>query len=382
MAGAECGLRATELAGNGRSGRAGRQMGENARIIGERFRTAPGQPEASDQAELGPAILEASADGVVAIDEHGTVKFSNQAAAKLLGPSTGDLVGSPFGHEITPGQGTEIELGGPGGPRVLDVRTTSTTVAGEHLRVAVLRDVTQRKQSEHDLEAALDRQSAALAVAAHELHSPLAAIGVLAHVLSDQQVTMDIAERANLADRITDLAGRLQMLLRTLLTSMQIEADNAKAAPEPVRVLEVIIDQLALVSAAPKAMHVRCGPGVSAAVDRAELTMMLANYIDNALSYAEPPIEISGVERTDWTEIEVRDNGPGVTKAFEPLLFERFARAPEAERQGAGIGLGLWIVRTLARSAGGDAWFEPAEGGGSRFLLRLPRGEARAAGDH
>jgi signal transduction histidine kinase len=369
------------LAGNGRSRRAGRQMAEHARPIRQRFRTAPEQPPTSDPSELGLAILEASADGVVAIDEHGTIRFSNQAAAKLLGPPAADLVGSPFGHDLTPGQGIEIELREPAGPRVLDVRTTSTTVAGEQLRIAVLRDVTQRKQSELDLEAALDRQSAALAVAAHELQSPLAAIGVLAHVLSDHQVTMNTAERANLAERITDLAGRLQVLLRRLLTSMQIGANTAKAAPEPVRVLEVIIDQLALISAEPRAMQVHCGPGVSAAVDRAELTMMLANYIDNALSYAGPPIEISGAERDAWTEIEVRDNGPGVTKAFEPLLFERFARAPEAERQASGIGLGLWIVRTLARSAGGDAWYEPAIGGGSRFLLRLPRGAAGAAGD-
>jgi len=55
-----------ELAGNGRSRRAGRQMGEHARTIRQRFRTAPRQPEASDQTGLGLAILEASADGVVA----------------------------------------------------------------------------------------------------------------------------------------------------------------------------------------------------------------------------------------------------------------------------------------------------------------------------
>jgi signal transduction histidine kinase len=322
--------------------------------------------------EIGRAILAASADGVVAIDDRGTIRFSNQAAAQLLGLAEADLVGSPFGHEIAPGQGAEIDVAGPDGPRVLDVRTTSTSVAGEQFRVAVLRDATQRKQSEQALQAALDQQSAALAVAAHELHSPLAAIGVLAHVLSDQQATLDIPERARLAERIADLAGRLQMLMRRLLTSAQIEANGGKAVPEPVRVLDVIIDQLALVNIEPKAVQVHCNPSISAAVDRAELTMMLANYIDNALTYAKPPFEITGAEQEDWTEIAVRDHGPGVTQAFEPLLFERFARAPEAERQAAGIGLGLWIVRTLAQSAGGDAWYEPAAGGGSRFVLRLP----------
>ncbi len=236
-----------------------------------------------------------------------------------------------------------------------------------------MRDVTQRKQSEHALEEALDQQSAALAVAAHELHSPLAAIGVLAHVLSDQQVAMDAPERAKLAGRIADLAGRLQMLMRRLLTSVQIDSGSSRAAPEPVRVLEVIIDQLALVNAGPKSVRVHCSPGLAAAADRAELTMMLANYIDNALTYAAPPIEITGSVHGNWAEIVVRDNGPGVPADFRPLLFERFARAPEAERQAAGIGLGLWIVRMLARAAGGEAWYEPGENGGSRFLLRLPR---------
>ena len=347
-------------------------MGEHARTFRERFRTTP-RSGPSDPNEIGLAILAASSDGVVAIDDDGTIRFSNQAAAQLLGPPAGELVGTPFGHEVALGQGAEIELTGPAGPRVLDVRTTSTTVAGERFRIAVLRDVTQRRQSEQAMEAAIDQQSAALAVAAHELHSPLAAIGVLAHVLSDQQVAIDFPERAKLAERIADLAGRLQMLMRRLLTSVQIEANGTRGAPEPVRVLEVIIDQLALVDAAPKDVRVQCSPEISAAVDRAEFTMMLANYIDNALTYAKTPIEIAAAERDEWTEISVRDSGPGVSEAFEPLLFERFARAPEAERQAAGIGLGLWIVRTLARSAGGDAWYEPADDGGSRFLLRLPR---------
>jgi signal transduction histidine kinase len=348
-----------------------------ARDIRQRPRGHHRQPRASS-ADIGAAMLAAAADGVVAVDDRGVIRFGNDAAAHLLGLPADDLAGRRFGYEIAPGQADEIQVGGQGADRVLEVRTTTTHVGRERLRVAVLRDVTQRKHSERALEAALDQQSAALAVAAHELHSPLAAIGVLAHVLADQQVSMEIPERAKLAGRIVELSGRLQMLMRRLLTSVQLESDGPRSAPGPCRVLEVIIDHLALADAAPSQVLVRCSPGVSAAVDRAELTMMLANYVDNALAYAKPPIEISAEERGNWTEIEVRDHGPGVPATFEPLLFERFARAPEAERQTAGIGLGLWIVRTLARTAGGDAWYEPAEDGGSRFLLRLPKPAAGA----
>jgi signal transduction histidine kinase len=358
-------------------------MGEHARSTRQRVRSDPRGPRQrrsskSSADELSQAIVAATTDGIVAVDDADAIRFANEAAVDLLGLPAGDVVGLPLGHEIAPGQGAEIELAGPGGPRVLDVRTTTTSLAGERLRVAVLRDATQRKQSERALEAVLDQQSAALAVAAHELHSPLAAIGVLAHVLADQDVMIEVQERAKLAERIGDLAGRLQMLMRRLLATVQIEPDGAHATPEPVRVLEVIIDQLALVNVAQKAVQVHCSPALTASVDRAELTMMLANYVDNALAYAEQPIEIIAAKQNEWTEIEVRDHGPGVPADFEPLLFERFARAPQAERRAAGIGLGLWIVRTLARAAGGDAWYEPGEDGGSRFLLRLPAAMADA----
>lgn len=177
---------------------------------------------------------------------------------------------------------------------------------------------------------------AALAITAHELHNRLAAIGVLAHVLSDDQVTVGFAERAKIAGRIRELASRMQMFV--------------------------------------------CSPAVTAAADRAELTMMLTNYVENALTHGMPPIEILATQRDDSVVIQVTDRGPGVPHSFEPRLFERFARAREAAPKAAGIGLGLWIVRTLASANGGDAWYEPAEGGGSRFVLRIPAAPGVATG--
>ena len=169
------------------------------------------------------AILAASADGLLAVDGRGIVRLCNIAAEELLGRSPGELVGTRLDWDTVPGQACEIELTvADGTDRVLDVRATETIVDGERLRVAALRDVTHRRLSERALQAALERQSAALSVAAHELHSPLAAISVLADLLADRQLTMAQPERAKVAGRIAELASRLQVLMRRLLTSAQI----------------------------------------------------------------------------------------------------------------------------------------------------------------
>jgi signal transduction histidine kinase len=347
-------------------------MGDLARTPAHRHGNDPPQIHATSTDDMIRAALAAATDGVITVDDRGTIRFCNHAAAELLGLPAHDLVGSRLGHDLTAGQASEIELKLPGqGMRVLDARTAATGLCGEHMLVAVLRDITQRKQSELALEAAMQQQSAALAVAAHELQSPLAAIGALAHVLGDKQVSMALPERAKIAEQIAELADRLQMLMHRLLTSIRIESGGSRGEPEPVRVLEVIIDQLAVVNAAPGAVSVSCNPGLTVAVDRAELTMMLANYVDNALTYGQEPVEIAARIEDGWAVIEVTDHGPGVPRSFESRLFERFARAPDAERQASGVGLGLWIVRTLARSNGGDAWYEPRDGRGSRFVLRL-----------
>jgi signal transduction histidine kinase len=78
-------------------------------------------------------------------------------------------------------------------------------------------------------------------------------------------------------------------------------------------------------------------------------------------------------ERDCWIEVRVCDGGPGVPEEFRPHLFERFSRGPDTARQAQGSGLGLWIVRSLARANGGDALYEPGESGGSCFGLRLPQ---------
>jgi signal transduction histidine kinase len=327
--------------------------------------------------DLNRLIVAASADGIIAVDDEGIIRLCNQAAAKLLSRPADQLIGSPFGFPLVSGRAAEVSLMRPAGDdRVVDMRTSTTTLDGTRLHIVALRDVTLHRQAERDLAAALDRQKVVLAVAAHEFRSPLSALGVLAQTLADQQWRMTPTERADLIDRIVRLTVRLQLLVRSLLTAAKIEEGDVRANPEAVPVLEVILEQLADIGTSAEDVQVSCSPALTLVADRAACSIMLANYLDNALNYGGPPVEIHAFGQEGWAEIRVIDHGPGVPASFAPHMFERFARAPGAARKAEGTGLGLWIVRAFAAANGGDAWYEPAQGGGACFCLRLPLGDA------
>lgn len=339
----------------------------------ERDSEQPGFTAAGLESDISRLIVAASADGIVAVDDQGIIRVCNQAAEELLARPAGELIGAPFGFPVVAGRAAEVDLMLPGGgERVVEMRATTTTLEGQILHIAALRDVTHRKKAERELQAALEHQNVIVAMAAHELHNPLAAISVLAHVLQDQYDAMTPAQRAQIIDQIVERTARLQLLVRKLLTASSIDAAAVRPVPGRVPVLEIIVEQLADIKTKPGEIQVSCSPGLTIIADRAEFSMMLANYLDNALAYGGPPIEIQAAEREGYAEIRVADHGPGVPAPFIPRLFERFTRAPGTEHKAEGTGLGLWIVCTFAHANGGDAWYEPSGSGGSCFCLRLP----------
>ena len=102
---------------------------------------------------------------------------------------------------------------------------------------------------------------------------------------------------------------------------------------------------------------------------------MLANLLSNARKYGEPPVTIDVHAETRLGRalvvITVSDAGPGVPEGFREAMFEEYTRADG--EQARGTGLGLYVVRSLARAHGGEVEYTPGRGGGADFTLLLRR---------
>jgi signal transduction histidine kinase len=112
--------------------------------------------------------------------------------------------------------------------------------------------------------------------------------------------------------------------------------------------------------------------------DRDALAQIIVNLLSNAEKYSNAHKEIRvEARRLDeplpHVEVRVLDRGLGVPEGCEGKIFEQFYRAHDSLSSGIqGSGLGLTLARQIARAHGGDVAYEPREGGGSRFVLRLP----------
>ena len=268
--------------------------------------------------------------------------------------------------------------------------------AGEHIGFAkVTRDTTERRRAleERDraaqalaaantkleslnrrLQRATDDQSQFLAVTAHELRTPIGVLSGSADLLSQHWSQLTDEERDGLLEAMTTGTTRLRRLLDDLLTASRLQASALEMRPDVVPVGDVVREAVTTVRRTnPEAEIVLdVPPGITVHADRDRLAQALDNLLNNALHHGVPPIRVWATSSPGGVQIRVSDQGPGVSSAMQPRLFDRFATG----RHRGGTGLGLFIVRELARAQGGDAFYElsSAETSGGAFVIVLPDG--------
>lgn len=238
------------------------------------------------------------------------------------------------------------------------------------------------------LQAAFERQRQFTADASHELRTPLTIIELETNRALERPRTQKEYQKT-----LTTIQAEnewMSRLVEELLTLARMDSGRAKLAPEPLDLSEVAVDVVERLTALAEKNQVALSTGALEEslvnADRAYLTQLLTNLIENGIKYANGPaarvvVETGAAPRADQPHawVRVTDNGPGIPAEHLPHLFNRFYRIDEARTREeddaeapSGSGLGLAIVQSIAQAFGGTVEVQSAVGNGTVFTVWFP----------
>ncbi|MCX8118911.1 MAG: response regulator [Desulfobacterota bacterium] len=339
-------------------------------------------------------IINCMGDGVLVCDRDGCIVLTNPAASRMLKISESSLLGrflsqcnldaqlsktilesltttdrgyTSVSQELSLGDGGEIYLRAHTAPVRNDLGETIGSVT-------VLQDISHLKE--------LDKmKSEFIAMVAHELRAPLAAVEQQLTVILNRMAG-DLSEKQEkLLSRAKERTRGLLGLIKDLLDLSKIEAGRMVQYKEPLTLQEVIqkVVDLMRVEAETKKIDLQFLPPLQnppIQADRSSMEGIFTNLISNAIKYTPEggKVWITLGEEGDFVKATVSDTGIGIKKEDLPRIFDKFYRVKTAEtRQIVGTGLGLSIVKSIVEAHHGSITVESEEGGGSTFTVLLPK---------
>ena len=361
--------------------------------------------------ELVRSVLDSAPDAMIIIDSGGNIIFANLQVSALFGHDPDDLIGKPIevllperfrgrhvGHRrdytgnvrVRP-MGAGLDLFGirrDGSEFPVEISLSPITQGDEIMVAAAIRNVTERKAAEraltearHEAEAARQEaehanlaKSRFLATASHDLRQPLQTLGLLNGAMRrmiDDEQCREVLEQQ---DQAVDAMSRL---LNALLDISKLESGAIKPEVVDFEVAALFDDLRRDFSgmAANKGLRLTIdAPHELAHSDPALVGQVLRNLLANAIKYTHAGwVELRCDRRGELLRIEVRDSGIGIAADQTQLIFDEFYQtgvSPNSSRDG--YGLGLSIVRRIARLLAFRIEVTSTLGAGSVFAFELP----------
>ncbi len=342
-------------------------------------------------------VLDTVIDGIICIDERGTILLANPAAERLFGHSMAAMLGHNVKMLMPPvferehdqylanyqatrvpkiiGVGREVQGQRKDGTVFpMELAVSEMFFNGRSQFVGVVRDISERKRMERV-------KQEFIATVSHELRTPLTSIrGALALVMKKSGDLLPEKSRQMLETAVRN-SERLTALVNDILDLEKIEGGQLQFE---FRLLDLCaaVQQAAVANEAYAERHGVCidctVPPVPLLVraDEQRLFQVLANLISNAAKFSPQGarVAVTVVDRGDGSaRISVRDHGRGIPEEFKERIFGRFTQADSSDsRDKGGAGLGLSIAKAIAERHGGTMSFDSRFGEGSTFHVDLP----------
>jgi PAS domain S-box-containing protein len=349
------------------------------------------------------SIVDHVVDGIISIDERGTITTFNPAAERIFGYTAEETTGrnvrllmpEPYhaehdgyignylrtGHAKIIGIGREVVGRRKDGTTFpMDLAVSEFHLGGRRYFTGIVRDISQRKEAEAELRRTaeelarsnLDLEQFAY-VASHDLQEPLRAVSGCVQVLQ-RRYAGKLDERADeLIAHTVDGVSRMQSLIDDLLAYSRVGTRGREFVPvdlgevltRALANLEVAIEESGAVVTHDELPVVRA--------DGAQLVQLLQNLAGNAIKFRRdetPRIHVGARRREGRWEFSVSDNGIGVQPAYFERIFVIFQRL-HTRTEYPGTGIGLAVCKKIVERHGGRIWLESEPGKGTTIFFTL-----------
>lgn len=243
-------------------------------------------------------------------------------------------------------------------------------------------DDTARKASIFNMQKINGWKDSVLEILSHDLRGPIGTVKMLAGAIAAKAPEGENRQIHQWTEMIKNICTRNLDLIRDVLKKESLDTAEVEISKERLdvvwetnQVMDIFIKSQQILNK--KFVFTHSHENIYAEADSMKLLQIINNLVSNAIKFTKDHGQIRvHLEKLENTVlITVSDNGIGIPKSLQPVLFTKYTKAGRPGIDGEeSVGLGMWIVKSLTEAHGGRVWFESEENQGSKFYVEIPKG--------